>query len=383
MDNFNYPPSVSYWEIKQYLQNIDLLVIGSGIVGLTTAIFYKKRYPKKRVLIVEKGILPSGASTKNAGFACFGSPSEILSDLGNSSEQEVYNLIEKRLSGLRELRSLVGDINLDYEACGGFEIFRPEDENLYNKCLAFIPEANKQLEARLRLKNTYSTVDNRIYEFGFTSVEHLIVNHHEGAIDTGNMMNALVALANNLGVILLNGMEVMEFTDTVNSVHVQFTNGLALNCKKMHVATNGFASRILPNLDVKPARAQVLITSEIDSLKMKGTFHMNEGFYYFRNVGKRVLFGGGRDLDIAAQTHDSLEVTNQIQNKLDQFLKSMILPSSEYKIEHRWAGVMGVGKTKNTIVKQLSDNVSCAVRLGGMGVAIGTSIGKESAQLIE
>ncbi|MFT4594134.1 MAG: gamma-glutamylputrescine oxidase, partial [Psychroserpens sp.] len=68
MDNFNYPPSVSYWEIKQYLQNIDLLVIGSGIVGLTTAIFYKKRYPKKRVLIVEKGILPSGASTKNAGF---------------------------------------------------------------------------------------------------------------------------------------------------------------------------------------------------------------------------------------------------------------------------------------------------------------------------
>jgi glycine/D-amino acid oxidase-like deaminating enzyme len=49
---------------------------------------------------------------------------------------------------------------------------------------------------------------------------------------------------------------------------------------------------------LKPARAQVLITKPIDSLKIKGTFHMDRGYYYFRNIDNRVLIGGGRNLDL-------------------------------------------------------------------------------------
>jgi gamma-glutamylputrescine oxidase len=44
---------------------------------------------------------------------------------------------------------------------------------------------------------------------------------------------------------------------------------------------------------------------------------------------------------------------------------------------------MGVGKQKKPIVKQLSEHVYCGVRLGGMGVAIGSIVGKELADLIE
>ena len=35
---------------------------------------------------------------------------------------------------------------------------------------------------------------------------------------------------------------------------------------------------------------------------------------------------------------------------------------------------MGVGKQKGALVKQVSNNVYCGVRLGGMGVAIGRSV---------
>lgn len=58
----------SYWEQKSYINEIDLIVIGAGIVGYSTALFYKKRHPKSKILILERGILPSGASTKNAGI---------------------------------------------------------------------------------------------------------------------------------------------------------------------------------------------------------------------------------------------------------------------------------------------------------------------------
>jgi len=78
--------NLSYWELQTYFKNIDLTIIGSGIVGLTAAIESKKKFPSLKVIVLERGILPSGASTKNAGFSCFGSVSELLSDLKNTSE---------------------------------------------------------------------------------------------------------------------------------------------------------------------------------------------------------------------------------------------------------------------------------------------------------
>ena len=44
---------------------------------------------------------------------------------------------------------------------------------------------------------------------------------------------------------------------------------------------------------------------------------------------------------------------------------------------------MGVGSHKKAILKQLSNNVYCGVRLGGMGVAIGSTIGKDLALLVD
>lgn len=378
-----FPPHFSFWELKQYLQDIDLVVVGSGIVGLTTAIFYRKQHPSAKVIVLEKGFLPSGASTKNAGFACFGSPSEILSDLKNSSEDDVYQLIKERINGLCELRSLIGDQNLVYDSCGGYEVFTQKDNELFEQCQSFISAANKELQTRIGLTETYSIVDNRITDFGFAGVEHLLLNKYEGALDTGKMMAYLIKLATQLDITILNGLEVSGFVDATCHVEVNLKNDLALKCRKLHIATNGFAASLLPHLDIKPARAQVLITSPITNLKVKGTFNMDEGFYYFRNVGNRVLFGGGRQLDIEGETNTNLVTTKAIQCTLDELLKTMILPNSDYEIEHRWSGIMGIGKTKQAIVKHISGNVTCAVRLGGMGVAIGTKIGKRSANLID
>ena len=43
---------------------------------------------------------------------------------------------------------------------------------------------------------------------------------------------------------------------------------------------------------------------------------------------------------------------------------------------------MGIGNKKTAIVKSVSDNVFCGIRLGGMGVAIGSIIGNELADEI-
>ena len=112
---------LSIWERNEFIK-YDHVIIGSGIVGLTTAYFIKKKYPTKSVLVLERGLLPTGASTKNAGFACMGSLTEILDDLKIASEEEVLELFLLRKKGLERLQSILGKEKIGYQSNGSYEL---------------------------------------------------------------------------------------------------------------------------------------------------------------------------------------------------------------------------------------------------------------------
>ncbi|MCF7559517.1 FAD-binding oxidoreductase [Sabulilitoribacter multivorans] len=370
--------NLSYWEIKSWLTNIDFTIVGSGIVGLNCALQLKKAFPKANVLVLEKGMLPQGASTKNAGFACFGSLSEILDDLKTHSENDVIQLVKKRFDGLKLLRKNLGDKNIRYQQNGGFELFSIKDKSLFESCIEQQEHINKMLKPIFK-DHTFSLKKNL---FKFNNIqESYIFNQFEGQIDTGKMMEALLQKVQLSGIKILNNISVESFLEGVDSVKIK-TNHLEFSTSKLFVATNGFASSLL-NEPVKPARAQVLITKPIKNLHIKGTFHLDRGYNYFRNIDDRILLGGGRNLDFEGEETTELSQTKIIQTHLENLLKTTILPNNDFEIEHRWSGIMGIGNQKKAIVKQLSNHVFCGVRLGGMGIAIGSLVGKELAELIE
>lgn len=369
--------NLSYWELKNWFTNVDFTIVGSGIVGLHCALALREKYPNSKILVLEKGILPQGASTKNAGFACFGSISEILDDLKNHSEEEVIQLIQKRWNGLQLLRKNLGDEAIDFKPFGGYELFLKEDESNYNECLQRLSFVNEILKPIFRTDVFAKEVDR----FDFKNIqEYLIFNPFEAQIDTGKMMNALLQKAISNNILILNQVEVTSYLDKKDSVEVQM-NGFEFLTQKLLFATNGFAEKITNN-QVKPARAQVLITEPIANLDIKGTFHLDKGYYYFRNIDDRILLGGGRNLDFSGETTTEFGQTELIQNHLEELLKKVILPNTDFKIAHRWSGIMGMGSSKRPIVEPISDNVFCGARLGGMGVAIGSLIGKELADLV-
>lgn len=370
--------SFSWWEHDSWFSNIDFTIIGSGITGLNCALQLQTRYPAAKVLVLERGLLPNGASTKNAGFACFGSLSEIIADLKQHSEEEVVELVRKRVKGLQLLRKNLGDDNLDLQVNGGYELFTANDREIYETCLSKMGKINALLKPIFGA-DVYSITGNK-FNFGRIQ-EDLIFNSFEGQLDTGKMMTALLQKVQAAGVKILNSVTVNGFTETNTSVEVE-TEHFSFYTNKLLIATNGFASQLgIP--EVKPARAQVLITAPIRDLHIKGTFHMEEGYYYFRNINNRVLFGGGRNLNLKGEETTELALTGLIQQKLEVLLKNVILPKTPFKIERRWSGIMGMGEQKNPVIKQVSENVFCGVRLGGMGVAIGSLVGKELADLIE
>ena len=371
----------SYWEQSTWLENIDYCIVGSGIVGLTAALHLRRNAPKARIAVIERSALPNGASTKNAGFACFGSLSELVADSRKMPFQEVIQLIEKRYNGFQLLRSELGDAAIELELFGGYEVFRYAEKDSYEDACTFMEQFNRALKEFIPGEVVYSDATHRIGEMGLKHVESMVFNRAEGQINTGKMMDALIRKVQQLNITMLFGLPVLELVDEGAHMHLKTTEG-SIKASKVVIATNGFASQFLPELDVKPARAQVLVTSEINDLQLKGAFHLDEGYYYFRNVGKRILLGGGRNLDFEGETTTSHAVTLHIQEKLEELLKEMILPEKQYTIDYRWAGTMGLGDEKRPIVKQISPNLFCAVRMGGMGVALGSSSGKEVAGLV-
>lgn len=374
--------NLSYWEKESFFRNIDVAIIGSGIVGLSAAIRLKELSPKLEIMILERGSLPIGASTRNAGFACFGSMTELLDDLKIHSEDIVFSLVEKRWKGLLRLRNRVGDTNLKYKEKGGFELFRKEDVLDFQICVDQIDFFNKKFNSIIGQREVYKIASKRILDFGFEKIEHLIHNQAEGQIHTGEMMKTLLAIAQEKGVKILNGVSIKNLNDVEDGVELDTAEGWNLKFKKVLVATNGFYKTLIDHGDVIPARNQVIITKPLQINPIEGTFHYDKGYFYFRNIDNRILLGGGRNLAKKEEETSEFGTTKIIQNALSELLKNVILPKQKFEIESTWSGILGVGQTKKPIVRSISKNISVAVRLGGMGVAIGSLVGEEGAELI-
>jgi gamma-glutamylputrescine oxidase len=370
----------SYWEKKELFERYQFAVIGGGIVGLSTAIYLAKAFPAKRIVVLERDAFSRGASSKNAGFSCFGSPSELLEDLKTLSPDEVFSLVERRYKGLLNLRSLLGDNGIGYEACGGFELFTQSEQSLYEECEAGLSFLNSEIR-KIGIPTPYEVVDPASRSWPVVGVKNAIGQMSEGSIQTGRMLMNLQELARQHGVLVLNGVNVSAWKETGKGIVLTIQQEDFL-FEKAVVCTNGFAKDLLPELDVRPARNQVIVTEKIEGLSMRGTFHMNKGYIYFREVDQRILLGGFRDVDMQNEFTDQLGLTSPIQEALSSFLRDVLYPERDLKIEYAWSGIMGLGPNKTTIVKQHSDHLFVGVRMGGMGVAIGSLVGKEVADLV-
>ncbi|MDF2432722.1 MAG: hypothetical protein JWP44_2353 [Mucilaginibacter sp.] len=370
----------SYWERTAFIDNADVIIIGSGLVGLNAALHLKKKQPALKVLVLERGFLPTGASTKNAGFACFGTVSEQLRALTDSSEEEVLRLVDYKWRGLQRMRQNLGDANIEYQQHGGYELFMDNEIGKAEYCIDRIPYLNNLLKGVIEQSDIYSATNAKIAAFGFNNVSRMIYNPFEGQIHTGKMMRTLLNKVYDLGVLVLNNCEIQKIKTEGHHISLLTSQG-NFKTRKVILATNAFASQLFPELKVIPGRGQVLVTKPIDGLELKGTYHFDEGYYYFRNIDGRVLFGGGRNLDFKTEETWQFGHTDAVKDKLTTYLKEVILPGQNFEIDYWWSGIMGFGEAISPIVKEVEPNIFCAVRCNGMGVAMGSLVGEEVAEL--
>lgn len=366
----------SVWELETFYRKRNIIIIGAGFTGLWTAISIKEKFPEKSVLIMERNSVPLGASTRNAGFACFGSLTEVIADSEKMGWEKTLDLVKMRFEGLKKIQTYFKSSEIDFELNGGFEILN------HDRSLQKIDEVNERLKSITGIEKIYFLNQNKIKEFGLGRSEYLIENSCEGSLHSGKLLQKLVEKCHELKVEFLFGAEVKNISENSNEIEVQLSEDISIKSDQLIHCTNAFASTFLKDEEIIPARGQVILTEPVENLKLKGTFHYDEGFYYFRNLGNRILLGGGRNQDFKTEETTAFETTEFLQSHLEKFLKEVILPNQDVNISLRWSGIMAMGSEKTPIIKQISNRQFCAVRLSGMGVALAPKIGEIVAEMI-
>ena len=379
----------SYWD-ETILLNQDYIVIGAGIIGLSTAIEIKKVDPEAKVLVLEKGTLASGASTRNAGFACFGSLTEIYEDISVMGTKKAIAQVKDRWQGLKDLREALGDEAINFRQTGNYEIIGPDLLPLVNQ-MKYI---NKLLHPIFN-EDVFLKMDKKLLDFGFSKnhVSSLILNKFEGQINSGKMMEALHKKAQSLGVIVRYGSTASRPYKVGDKVHVSVSTDknssqkqVTFTAAAIGICTNGFISELAPEIHISPGRGQILVTEPIKDTPLPSTpFHIGKGFWYFRLLDdNRILLGGGRNLNISGETTTDLKTTPDIIGPLKKILCSIIVPGQNPSIDFVWSGIMGFSEEHTPIIKCLPDlsNVVIGFGCNGMGIARGYDTGKKTAALM-
>ncbi len=372
--------SLSIWEKESFYAPQDIIIVGGGLMGLWTAYELKKRSPNLNITIVERNTTPLGASTRNAGFACFGSPTELMSDMETMGTEEMLRIVEMRYKGIEKIKSNFTESAIGYEHCGGYECINKDSRYWY----AFddrVSQLNKLLKDITGQRSIFKYAGQKMSGLGLIGFDLLVENSSEAALHSGKLVQSLTAVVRAQGVQILDGYCVKNWEADKEYAKITSTEGTSIQAKRLIFCTNAFTDELLQEEIVTPGRGQIILTTPISGLSMKGTFHFDEGFYYWRHLGDRILLGGGRNIDFEGERTSIMENTPIIQHALTDFLKTHLHPSLQFEIADSWSGIMGFTKDKKPY-SGYHNGVYIALSCNGMGVALTPMVAEEIAATV-
>ncbi|PJF35199.1 MAG: hypothetical protein CUN49_11770 [Candidatus Thermofonsia Clade 1 bacterium] len=355
--------TVSIWQADgtQPLREVDVLVIGAGVIGCTAAYFL--RQAGREVVITEARDLALGASGRNAGFMITGLDvyyHQAIAHYGHAAAKELWALSARTVRTWREFAKR-GDVPL--RECGVLLLAESAAE------AADLEQAARALEA-----------DGIPIEFH--SRDPLKRGYHAAIFQPFDGMVQPVALAQAIfaqsGATLIANNEVYAIKQLAPERVLVESRLYRFQARKVLLCTNAYSALLEPYFSGKvvPTRGQVLVTAPLRHTALETCGYSNYGYMYFRQTfDGRLLLGGARHLfKVQEQPTYEDRVTEPVQAALEAYLRQYF-PEVEVPIERRWAGIMGFSADGLPLVGCLPEkpDVGFAVGFTGHGLSLGAA----------
>ena len=365
---------VSIWEKQAWLAPADIVVAGAGLLGLWTAIELKKRKPEWRIVVAEAQAIPLGASSRNAGFACFGSAGELLADISKMGENAAMQVVLERYRGIQKINASCKAADIDLRWIGGYECLQQNNASAVKEAL---PMLNKLLQQTIGVEDVYQLATDAVGLFGLKGFKEVIANRAEGVLHSGYYLKMLERRAAAMEIEVLYGLRIDEVVALPSGMQINSSRGIFF-AQQIVYTTNAYLSGQFPHLGIKPGRGQMVLLQPEKSIQWEGAFHASEGFYYWRNLNGNLLLGGGRHLFMKAEETMKVETSEAVINHLMAFANAHLL-AGKARLLQQWAGIMAFTPNKQPMLKQTNDGVWAATCCNGMGVAISPTFAEQIA----
>lgn len=365
-------PHPSYWHRTALDgEEVDFLVVGAGIAGVSAAIALREARPDARVLVCDPWGVAGAASGRNAGFLISGNAENYATAVAAFGRDRAAALRRWSIESTARLRALAArhDVRGWRHEEGSWGVAIDDDEDA-------------QLRASAEL----------LAEDGFAATYHAAWPHGRGfrgalhdAADGGvHPVRLLRGLAHAAG-LRVEAASVLDLAAAAGGGFAVATGAGVVRAGEVLVCVNAFLRHVLPEAAgwVRPVRGQVLVTAPLPARIMEGVAYCNHGYDYFRQLPDgRVLMGGRRHLHAEEEVGDVARPTRAVQVDLEAFLREHFAAFDDgVAVDYRWAGTMGFSATDLPIIARAPSGVCVAAGFTGHGMSYGTQAGFALADL--
>jgi glycine/D-amino acid oxidase-like deaminating enzyme len=364
-------------EVGQLPAQVDVAVIGGGYTGLAAA--RRLAMSGASVLVLERGDLGSGASSRSGGQVLTGLKLDVATLVAAYGERRARELFELGGRAIEDLEAAIAaeSIDCDYERGGHiaaaakpshFEALRAEQA-----LLARTFDHRVELVSRSEQRR----------ELGSDAYHGLSIDQGSRAINPAKYVAGLAAAARRRGACLASGAAVTALRADAGGWRVT-TRGSEVIARDVLVATNGYTGAIAPALQRRliPIGSYVVVTDPLTDDEAAAilparrvVFDTKHFLFYFRlTADNRLLFGGRAEF--GQPTHES---TRRAAAVLRRGIASVFPELSSTPLAFAWSGNVAFTRDQMPHAGRI-DGVHYAAGYCGHGIAMATHLGDAIAR---
>ncbi len=368
--------------------DVDLAIIGGGFTGVSTAYHFSRRYPEKRVALLEAKSLANGASGRNGGMLL-----NWLSDHTGYSDDMLAKVYHMTSQGIQMMVDIIKEHNLDvsYRLDGTLHTYtdpaRAEAAHAETEHLNTLGVPGKYLDsAALREKLNVQGVYGAVLDPG------------TGQINGAQLVRGLRPVLVAGGVEIYEGTPVLKIRE--GSTITLTTPEGEVRAKAIMLATNGYTGKLGYFQDaVFPLHSHVFATAPLTAEQQAALgWHAFAGYsddldrisYSVVTREGNIVFGGGSNQSYAYLFKNRTAYPGTPDSAPRSFAKmrdtmTQYFPQTPgLPIQHRWTGTLGITLRRNWLlgVRGEHRNVYYSVGYCGHGVTLANVAGKIITQMI-
>lgn len=349
---------------------VDAVVIGLGITGASAALELAEA--GLSVLALDAHGLGWGASARSGGFLLVEHAIEYPARRERFGRERMQTIIEIARASHRMIEQRFAKA-AEHKRCGSLILPMAEDE----------AEQQALAQAAELLQADGVPCSQGITIEGLKGFAPGLMIPEDGEVHPGRLLAEIGSEAQRAGAKLRQALvtEVHPEQRLIKTADATVSYGVAV------IAVNAWTQRLLPNIDVRPQRAQMLATRPVGPRRtLDPVCYGCWGYDYFRQRDDgRMLIGGRRHLHRDSEGTEDSTPTPAVQADLEAYLARHLAAFGPFEVEARWSGIMGFSPDELPFWEPLvdSEGTPCTHVLGGMtghGMGLGAICGQSIAR---